>query len=285
MTTEHEEKPDSTAVRVALWRALHLEVDARPPVLEDSIGLELADPAEGWRERGDMHPAGTRGFRASIVARARFIEDLLTADVAADVTQYVMLGAGLDTLAQRHPELGQRLRVFEIDQPGTQAWKRRRLVDTGHGIPDWLHFVPVDFRADEDWWDRLCADGFDPSQPALVASTGVTMYLSKDTTADTLRRLAGLAPGSTVAMTFLLPIELLDPADRPGLEMSMRGAQASGTPFLSFFTHEEMLQLAKDAGFANARIVPSHELAARYFAGRTDELRPSTGEDILVATT
>jgi len=68
---------DSTAVRVALWRALHVEVDAPPPVLEDRIGLRLAAPDEGWRHRTDMHPEGTKPFRASIVAWARFIEDLV----------------------------------------------------------------------------------------------------------------------------------------------------------------------------------------------------------------
>jgi len=278
--------PDNTAIRVALWRALHVEVDAPPHVLEDVVGLQLAEPDEGWRERGDMHPMGTRGFRASIVARARFIEDLSTREAAAGVAQYVILGAGLDTLAQRRPELGERMHIFEIDQPGTQAWKRSRLVDIGYDIPDWLHFVPVDFRTDDDWWERLLASGFDPAQPAVVASTGVAMYLTKETNTETLRRLAAaLAPGSTVAMTFLLPKELLDPADQPGLEISMRGAQASGTPFLSFFAPEEMVGLAVQAGFATARIVSSQQLADTYFAGRSDGLRPSTGEDILVATT
>src|SRR5512135_1377928 len=138
--------PDSTAVRVALWRALHVEVDAPPHVLEDTIGLRLAAPEEGWRQRGDMHPEGTRMFRASIVARARFIEDLVAEQLARGVDQYVLLGAGLDTFAQRRPELASRLRVFEIDQPGTQAWKRQRLVELGYGIPDRLNLVvPVDF--------------------------------------------------------------------------------------------------------------------------------------------
>src|SRR6478735_12530901 len=105
----HPGEPDQTAVRTALWRALHLEVDGPPPVLADAVGLELAAPEDGWRDRGDMHPLGTRGFRASIVARARFIEDLVEEQLAAGVTQYVILGAGLDTHAQRRPDLGDRL--------------------------------------------------------------------------------------------------------------------------------------------------------------------------------
>lgn len=279
-----DEQPDSTAVRVALWRALHVEVDATPPVLDDTIGLQLAAPADGWRERGDMHPFGTRGFRASIIGRARFIEDLVVGQVAHGVDQYVLLGAGLDTIAQRRPELGERLRIFEVDQPGTQAWKRRRLVELGFGVPDWLRSVPVDFESGEDWWEGLRSAGFDPARPAVVASTGVTMYLAKETTAATLRQLASLARGSTVVMTFLLPMELLDDADRPGLEMSARGAAASGTPFVSFYSPDEMLELARAAGFGQVEHVSSTMVADRYFAGRSDGLRPSTGEDVLVAT-
>ena len=125
--------PDNTAVRVALWRALHVEVDAPPHVFEDEIGLKLAAPDDGWRSRPEMSPF-TRPFRASIVARARFIEDLVTEHVARGVAQYVILGAGLDTFAQRRPELASHLLVFEIDRPGPQAWKRQRLVDLGFGI-------------------------------------------------------------------------------------------------------------------------------------------------------
>jgi methyltransferase (TIGR00027 family) len=201
------------------------------------------------------------------------------------VGQYVVLGAGLDTFAQRRPEIAARLRVFEVDQPGPQAWKRQRLIALGYGIPDWLRLVPVDFEASGSWWKQLAAAGFDAGQPAVVVSTGVTMYLTKDATAATLRQLAGIAPGSTLAMTFLLPTELLDDADRPGLQVSEKGARASGTPFISFYTPPEMLALAREAGFKDARHVPGTLLAERYFADRTDGLRPSSGEDLLVATT
>lgn len=277
--------PDNTAVRTALWRALHVEIDAAPPVVDDTIGMELADPEGGWRARGDMHPMGTRGFRGSIVARARFVDDLVAEQIGAGVTQIVILGAGLDTLAQRHPEHGDRAQIFEIDQPGTQAWKRRRLAETERDIPDWLHFVPVDFESGESWWDGLLAAGFDPARPAVVASTGISMYLTKQATASTLRRLAGLAPGSTVAMTYFLTIELVDEKDRAGLEMSARGAAASGTPFVSFYETHEINAMAVDAGFATAEHVAFGMLAERYFAGRSDGLWPSTGEDFLVATT
>ncbi|WP_030983538.1 class I SAM-dependent methyltransferase [Streptomyces sp. NRRL S-1813] len=285
MTDERNEGPDSTAVRVALWRAMHMQVDSPPHVIEDEVGLQLAAPDEGWRRRPDMDPRGTSGFRAAIVARARFIEDLVAEQADHGVSQYVVLGAGLDTFAQRRPEIASRLRVFEIDQPGTQAWKRRRLTELGHGIPDWLRLVPVDFEAGADWWEQLSAAGFDPGRPAVVVCTGVTVYLTKDATAATLRRLAGLAPGSTLALTFMLPTELVDDADRSALEATKPQAQAAGTPFISFYTPQEMLVLARSAGFKDAHHVSGSVLAERYFADRADGLRPSSGEDLLVATT
>ena len=283
MVEQQVTEPDNTAVRVALWRALHLEVDGQPPVLADPVGLRLADPPDGWRDRPDMDPGFTCGFRAAIVARARFIEDLVTAAADSGVGQYVLLGAGLDTFVERRPEYAGRLRVFEVDQPAPQAWKRQRLTELGYGVPAWLRLVPVDFEAGASWWDLLAAAGFSPTAPAVVASTGVSMYLTPDANAATLRQLAALAPGSTVAMTFLLPSELLDEQDRQGLAIAENGARAAGTPFLSFFSPEEMLALAREAGFADTRHVPAAELNARYFAGRSDGLRMSTGEDLLVA--
>jgi len=278
-------EPDNTAVRVALWRALHVEVDAEPHVLTDEVGLRLADPAAGWRERQDMDPVFTSGFRASIVARARFIEDLITTEAGRGVGQYVLLGAGLDTFAERRTDLADRLTVFEVDEPGTQAWKRKRLIDLGYGVPGWLRLVPVDFEAGASWQQEIAAAGFDPGRPAVVASTGVSMYLTKEANAATLRELSALASGSTAVLSFLLPIELLDEADKPGLIISQSGARASGTPFISFFTPDEMLAMAREAGFRDARHVSGRELSARYFSGRSDGLRPSTGEDLLIATT
>jgi methyltransferase (TIGR00027 family) len=272
-------------VRTALWRALHVAVDPPPHILEDVVGLRLAAPEEDWQSRPDMSPF-TRPFRASIVARARFLEDLVAERVAAGVGQYVILGAGLDTFVQRRPELASRLLVFEIDQPGPQAWKRRRLVELGLGIPSFLRLVPVDFEAGDGWWEQLAAAGFDAARPAVVASTGVSMYLTKDAIAATLRHVAAIAPGSTLAMSFMLPIELADPEIRPGIERAAAGARASGTPFISFFTPAEMLTLARAAGFRQVEHVPAAELARRYFAGRTDGLRPpDNSEELLVATT
>src|SRR5712671_159182 len=122
MNNEQIPTPDSTAVRVALWRALHVKVDSPPHMFEDEVGVKLA---------------------------------------ARGVGQYVILGAGLDTFAQRRPEVASRLIVFEIDRPGAQEWKRQRLVELGLGVPSFLRLVPVDFESGDNWFERLAASGFD----------------------------------------------------------------------------------------------------------------------------
>ena len=274
--------PDSSAVRTALWRALHVQIDDPPHLIEDELGLALAAPDRGWRDRPDMHPTGTSAYRAAIVARTRFVEDLL---VDERVGQYVLLGAGLDTFAQRHPELAERVSVFEIDAPAPQAWKRQRLHDLGYGLDEHLHFVPVDFESDHDWWTGLVDVGFDAAARALVSSSGVSMYITKAATASTLDRLAQMVPGSIVVMTFMLPLELADDADRPGLEGAARGARASGTPWISFYPPDEIVALARQAGFASAQHVPTDEIAERYLTGRPDGLRAASGEAILLART
>ena len=276
--------PDSTAVRTALWRALHLEVDAPPHVLDDRIGLQLVAPDTNWRHQPDMNEYATPGVRASIVARARFIEDLVIEQAHHGVGQYVLLGAGLDTFAQRRPEIASRITVFEIDQPGPQAWKRQRLVELGFGIAEWLRLVPVDFETDS-WWDGLLANGFGANIPAVVASLGVSMYLTREATAATLRQSAALAPGSTLAMTFMKPLELVEPEEQAMHRAADAAARASGTPFISYYAPDEILAMARDAGFATARHVTAADYTQRYFADRTDGLRPFTTEELLVATT
>ncbi len=279
------EVADRTAVRVAMWRAMHVQVDPAPHVFEDEIGLRLVAPEEGWRRRPDMAAQATSRARASIVARARFIEGLVAEQAGHGVSQYVILGAGLDTFAQRRPDIASGLRVFEVDPPGPQSWKRQRLIELGFGIPEWLRFVPVDFEAGSSWWEELAKAGFDAAKPAVVASTGVAMYLTRDANAATLRQIAALAPGSTLAMTFMLPLELVEPEERPGRQATEKFAGMAGTPFLSFFTPPEMMALASEAGFREAQHVSATGLAERYFAGRADGLRPSSSEELLVATT
>jgi methyltransferase (TIGR00027 family) len=275
-------EPDNTAVRTALWRALHMLADAQPRIIEDEVGLKLVDPPGDWQERPDMK--FTKRLRASIVARARFIDDLVIDQSREGVSQYVILGAGLDTFAQRRPDVASKLEVYEIDQPGTLAWKQQRLGELGFDVPPYLHFVPVDFER-SSWWDELLRAGFDLNKPTVVACTGVSLYLTKEAIVSTLRQVATIAPGSTLAMTFYLPLALLDEEDRPMQEIAEKGARAAGTPFISFFTTEEVMDLAYQAGFKHAKTISTKDMEQLYFERRSDGLLPASGEVFLVATT
>jgi methyltransferase (TIGR00027 family) len=281
---EDNKIPDSTAVRVALWRALHVEIDSPPYILEDEIGLKLVNPDPNWRERPDMHPQGTSGYRASIVSRARFIEDLVLEKMKNGLDQYVLLGAGLDTFAQRKSKELKDIHVFEIDKKETQEWKKHRLIELGYEIPNNLHFVPVDFE-NESWIEKLIEKDFNTKKPSVIASTGVSMYLTKEATKSTLQEIATLATGTTFAMTFILTLDLIDPKERAQHEMVYERAKAAGTPFVSFYTPQEIMDLARKCGFKEVRHVSRADLINLYFNDRKDDLLISSGEEFLIATT
>lgn len=283
-TKLREIAPDHTAVRVALWRALHVQVDPEPHILTDEIGCQLVGE-ENWRSRQDMTPDFSKSMRASIVGRARFIEDLVEDQLNRGVFQYVILGAGLDTFAQRRPEIASRMAIFEVDQPGPQVWKRRRIAELGFGVSENLHFVPVDFEAGQPWWDELVAAGFDKQRPAVIVSTGVSMYLTKEANRETLRQIAMLAAGSTFAMTFMLALDLLDSGERSIMEFVMEKAKSGGTPFLSLFSPTEILNMASENGFKNTKYVSAKDIYELYFINRTDGLKAGKAEAFLVAAT
>ena len=275
-------EPDNTAVRTALWRALHMQMDAKPYVLEDKIGLKLIDPPDDWQQRPDMK--FTKRLRASIVARARFIEDLIVEQSKHGISQYVILGAGLHTFAQRRPDIASKLQIYEIDLPDTLTWKQQRLIELGFGDPEYLHFVPVNFET-SSWWEQLLKAGFNANKPAVVACTGVSLYLTKDAITSILNQIATLASGSKLAMTFYLPTELLDEEDKPMQEIAEKGARAAATPFVSFFAPNEILALAREAGFIEAKTISTKDMEQYYFTNRTDNLLPASGEVFLLGTT
>lgn len=275
-------QPDNTALRTALWRALHVLTDDKPSVIEDTIGYDLIKPEKDWQERPDMKY--TKRLRASIVARARFVEDIAKGQIEKGVTQYVLLGAGLDSFAQRNIEIISQVDIYEIDQPGTLAWKEEKLIENGYKIPDNLHFVPVNFET-SSWWDELLNKGFDIHQLTFVSCTGATLYLTKDAIIETLKKMTLLASSSTIAISFYLPVELLDGEDKNLMEMSIKGAMASGTPFVSFFSVEEIAKLAEEVGLKEIQTISTKDMTEKYFKDRADNLVPANGEFFLVAKT
>lgn len=274
-------EPDNTAIRTALWRALHTQVDAEPHLLEDQTGLKLIAPSDHWQERPDMK--FTKRLRASIVARARFVEDLIIEQRKQGIGQYVILGSGLDSFAQRRPDIASNLQIYEIDQSGTLAWKEQRLAELGFGIPEYLHFVPVNFET-SSWWKELSKTNFDFKKPAVVACTGVSLYLTSEAIHRTLSKIAGLASGSILAMTFYLPMAFLEEEDKPMQEIAEKAALKAGTPMISFFTPGEIGGLANEAGFTDVKTITTKNMEQLYFANRTDGLLPASGEIFLLAT-
>lgn len=274
--------PDNTALRTALWRALHVFTDGEPYVIKDKVGYELIHPEKGWQERPDMKY--TKRLRASIVARARFVEDIVKEQIDKGITQYVLLGAGLDSFAQRNAEISSKVDIYEIDEPGTLAWKEDKLIENGYNLPDNLHFVPVDFET-STWWTELLNKGFDIHKKAVVSCTGVTLYLTKKAIADTLKKMSLLVSDSTIAIAFYLPLEQLDEEDKPMQEIAIKGAAASGTPFVSFFTEEEVVKLSKESSFKSVETVSTKDLTEKYFKDRPDNFVPASGELFLVAKT
>lgn len=273
-----EARPSRTALHVALRRAAHQIYDERPRVLDDPIALrilgphavELArTPASGMGRR-----VGTRlrpfslGLRAHLVARSRYAEDLLSAAVVRGVRQYVLLGAGLDTFAHRNSYAG--LRVFEVDHPATQAWKRELLAASGLDAPVGLKYAPVDFER-ESLAQGLAAAGFDMEGPALFAWLGVVPYLTLEAFRATVGYIAGCARGSGVVFDYGQPRAALPMLARLAHDSLAARVEKAGEPFRLFFTPDEVR--AELAGFAAIEDMGAAEINARYFAGRTDGLQ------------
>lgn len=278
--SQKNEIPNSTATRVALWRALHLLKDTSPHLLKDDLALELVRPDPLWMERPDMHLQGTAPFRASILARSQFIEDLLEKERNFD--QYVILGSGLDTFSQRRPRELSELHIFEIDQPDTIEWKENRLRQLGYKGAKLPTFIPVNFESQISWWMQLQQSGFKIQSRALVAAMGVTMYLSSEAIREMFMQMKGLCSGSKFVTTFMLPIDCVAEKDKPGYEMSMKGAARSGNPFISFFARDSMALFLEKMGFSQFQMISTTELYSDFFEGRNDNLKPSTGEEILI---
>jgi methyltransferase (TIGR00027 family) len=276
--------PDNTAARTALWRAMHVQVDQAPHVLTDEIGLALLDPPHGWQQRRDMNRDATARNRASIVARACYVEDLVQErSTDNQCLQYVILGAGLDSYAQRSSV--PHVVVFEVDQPDTQQWKRERLRNLGLSTSGALRFVPFDFESAGSWLDALVEHGYMCDESTVVSCLGVSMYLSTSAVRSLLEQVAALGEDVTLVLSFLIPLDDVDANEQVALRGAEHGARANGTPWVSFFEPHQLIALARDCGFAAADHVTPNELDARYFAARSDGLRPSSAEHLIVAST
>ena len=269
-----EARASHTALRVAMRRAAHQLAD-EPKVLDDPIALKILGPRAIQRLEGGEgmgHDRLSRGLRAFMAARSRFAEDELARAVGRGVEQYVVLGAGLDTFAYRNPHPPNSLRVFEVDYPATQEWKRRQLEATGIEIPASLTFAPVDFER-QTLARGLGDAGFDREKPSFFSWLGVSMYLSDEAIGATLRFAGSLPRGGGIVFDYMVPRESLGFVERMALETLAKRVEAAGEPFRTSFEPKALAEQLKQSGFSSVEDMGSDEINARYFANRADGLR------------
>lgn len=265
-----EGKFSKTARRVAIRRAAHQLLD-EPKVLDDPLALRIigADAEQELRSNPKEHHAFSRAFRAFMAARSRYAEDELAASVAQGVTQYVVLGAGLDTFAYRNPHPG--LRVFEVDHPNTQAWKREQLQAAGIAIPPFMTFVPIDFEQ-QTLADGLAHSGFVADAPAFFSWLGVTPYLTREACMATLSFIVKMPTHSGVVFDFAIDPALLNAGQRQALDALSERVARYGEPFQLFFDPEKLRADLKALGFHRTEFLQGKDLNARYFQHRKDGL-------------
>jgi methyltransferase (TIGR00027 family) len=268
-----EARPSRTAMRVALRRAAHQMVD-HPLVLEDPVALPIvgAEAATQLDKERNKRGRVAESFRAFIAVRSRYAEDQMARSVARGASQYVILGAGLDTFAYRNPYSQSTLRVFEVDYPATQEWKRRKLASAGISIPPTVTYAPVDFES-QTLRGGLEQAGFDSAKPAFFSWLGVVMYLTEQTALSTLGFIASLPSGGGVAFDFAVPRASLNWMGRLALDALSRRVSAAGEPFQTFFDPAELAEKLRRMGFHSVEDLGADEINARYFKNRIDRLR------------
>ena len=267
-------KPSGTALRVATVRASHRLLDD-PIVFDDPLALTILGPEAEAAMRADparYNDPMSRGLRGALVVRSSVAEEEVARAVSAGVRQYVVLGAGLDTFAYRNPFAAQGLRVFELDHPATQAWKRDCLAEAGIDVPASLTFAPVDFEEGGTLADALEAAGFDRSAPACFSWLGVTIYLTEEAVYDTLAWIGGSTRGSSVVFDFRQPLKQLNPIERSITETLIKRMAEEGEPWIAAFDPEALCAKLLEFGFARAEALLPDELNQRYMAGRKDGL-------------
>ena len=263
-------KASKTALGVAIRRAAHQLVD-RPPVLDDPIAVRLVGSGYRGKMGRASHRVG-RDLRAFAAVRSRYVEDELAEFVARGGSQYVVLGAGLDTFAYRNPYPG--LRVFEVDFPATQQDKRAMLAEAAITVPGSLTFVPLDLEH-HTLAEDLAAAGFDADRPAFFGWLGVIPYLPLETFRATLCTIARLPADSGVGFDYALAPETLSTAGRTAFDALAGRVAAAGEPFQLFFTPEELERELRRAGFKRFEQLDYQQLNVRYFRDRADGLKLS----------
>jgi len=276
-----EDRPSATALRVAIRRATHQVMDD-PKVFHDPLALRIVGEEKVSAAAQLEQTPISRGLRMSLAIRSRYAEDELQIAIKRGVGQYVILGAGLDTFAYRHPYSDDVLHVFEVDHPATQAWKRARLEEAGIAIPRTLTFSPVDLEA-QTLEEGLVGSGLDTSKCAFFSWLGVTQYLTSSAIDDTLRFVASLPTGSGIVFDYTISPSLLNPRARVAFDRLAQRVALAGEPFQSFFDPSWLKASLRAMGFGQIEDFGAEEMNARYLGERSDKLRTGSFSHLMNA--
>lgn len=274
-------RPSLTALGAARLRAAHQVLDGAS-ILTDPLAARILGPDnDASLDHAQAHPSGPR-MRWFIAARSRIAEDALSVAVDNGASQLVVLGAGLDTLAFRTP-LAQRLRIFEVDYPATQAWKRDMLVAAAIAVPKTVTFVPVDFER-ETLAEALNAAGFVSGERSFFSWLGVVPYLTEQAIFSTLAFIAGLPGGAEVVFDYVNPAASIAPAGRVAHQALAERVAALGERIQSYFDAEPLCAKLREIGFRHVDDVGPAQLASRFFP-EAERSAPARGGHIMHAAT
>ncbi|MBV9092994.1 MAG: class I SAM-dependent methyltransferase [Streptosporangiaceae bacterium] len=255
----------------AVLRAAHMQEDAPPWVLEDRLSERLLDRRSLGEVRAEIArwaPEVRAAFRLAHAVRSRLAEDIAMEGLAVGRHDYVLLGAGLDTFAWRHPRAG-LFRIWEIDHPATQRWKRRALAERQLGEPANVRFVPVDLAA-------LSLGAIDTPVAATWNWLGVTMYLERPVTEQVLQVIAQRDIGTTLVVNFLLADEETDDFTRAFQATAAEVVSREGEPVRAAYTRSGCVDLLARAGFSSISLFDAVALKERYFPHRDDLRLPDS---------
>ena len=273
-------QPSHTARGAAAYRAIHQTLESGV-IFSDPFAVRMLDEETRARLGELAADASLRPMRLFIAARSRFSEDSLAAGVGRGVRQIVVLGAGLDTFSLRNPHAGLGVRVFEVDYPATQAWKRTRLLEAGLAIPAWLTFTPVDFEQ-QSLAEGLRAAGFAANRPAFFQWLGVVPYLTREAITATLEFIASVTEAEVV-FDYAEPFENY-PVERRAQVMAVAARAASlGEPWLSMFDPIELSAMLRATGFATVEDLGLAEIAGRYYGAQKQGISIGPGAHVVRA--
>ena len=273
-------QPSLTARRAAAHRVAHQVLEGGAVFSDPFAAAVLGEDPAAVAAAARADPGG-RPLRLFIAARGRVAEDALAAAVARGVRQAVVLGAGLDTLALRNPHAGAGLRVFEVDHPATQAWKRERLARAGLEPRGTLTFAPVDFER-EELGDALRAACFRADRPAFFLWLGVVPYLTRDAIHRTLRTIAAV-PGAEVVFDYAEPEDRMAPAQRARAAALAARVAAAGEPLVSRLDPAGLAVELRALGFGEVEDLGPTDLAVRWFGRRREDVGPGGGAHVVRA--